>query len=144
MQSLQGQIDAVVADERLRAAETYRFMEEQTIAKQLSPDQWEELKPALTAHCEKLQKHSRLELSVEDDGDDFAIRNSTDGRVMSFRFNRDVPCIHYITPDGRRGHFGFRVAPRNKSILQIMDAARAMLIPEIVALAFKRVISQRD
>jgi len=140
MQTSRDLVDSAIADEEIRAAETYRFMEEQKIKKELAPAQWDDLKRALVAEHERLSKSSRLNLTIEDDGlSELSIRNNDIGKAMFLKYNPNAVCIQYVLPDGRNGHFGFQVN-RTGTVVQIMDGAVSRMIGEIVLFAFKRIL----
>jgi len=140
MQTSRKLIESLIAEDDRRAAETYRFMEEQKIKKGIAPEKWEELRVALIAECEKVSRNSSRQISVEEsDSDHLDIRNMESGVVLSMTYNPDVPCIQYTLPTGRSGHFGFRVARDGMSV-QIMDGTAPKFVHEIVALTLIRIL----
>src|SRR5438046_90019 len=96
MQGLRLIIERLSADRERRAAETFRFMEEQRIKKVLAPKQWEELREALQRECKTLEHQSDLSFVIETpDIDSLKITNVNSGRQASFTHNHNVPCISF-------------------------------------------------
>jgi hypothetical protein len=132
-------IDEINTEDERCFVDNYSFMEEQKIKKALAPAQWEEMKNALAEECTKVSKSSRATFAFESEGiNECSIRNLRNGKMLSMKYNPDVPCIQYTTPEGKSGHFGFRVN-REGTILQIMDGQYPKLLNEIVILSFLRI-----
>ena len=96
-------IEQINVDAEIKAAETYRFMEEQKIKKALAPAQWEDLQTSLEDECDKIKASSPMQLALEKEGIyEFTITNLRNGKAISLRYDPDVPCIH-VNAGGKRG-----------------------------------------
>jgi len=125
MQGLRLIIERLSADRERRAAETFRFMEEQRIKKVLAPKQWEELRESLQKECKSLERQSDLSFLIETpDIDSLKITNAKSGRQASFAYNPDVPCISFKGYDDG-GYFGFMVSADGISV-QLFDVKRTV------------------
>src|SRR5438876_336992 len=96
MQELQPIISKLNVDEENRAAESFRFMEEQRIKKAHAPQIWNDLKEKLTKACEEIP----IELRVDSGINKLKIKNLGNGRLLVLSFDPMVPCI---LCDGLRG-----------------------------------------
>ena len=131
MQDIRSIIDRINTAAEQRAAETYRFMEEQKIKKALGPALWEDLKRLLEKNSDQVMKSSPLRLRFSTDGiNDVSVKNITDGRTATLIYNPDVPCVFYKNP-GDQGQLTFRVSPDGNSV-QFMRGLVALMLDEIV------------
>lgn len=132
---------AIRAENERIFAEKYCFMEEQKIKKALAPQQWDELCAALDEEGRRINALAARDLvSCERPYPDSAtVRNLSDGRTVTLRYDPDVPCIHYEIPGGKKGHLGFRVAFDGTSV-QIMDGRYPKRIAEVAQDIFMRAV----
>lgn len=131
MQDLRSLIERANTVAEQRAAETYRFMEEQKIKKALGPALWEDLKRLLKDNCDQVMKSSPLRLHFSTDGiNDVSVKNLADGRTATLTYNPEVPCVFYKNP-GDKGQLTFRVSQDGNSV-QFMSGIVALMLDEIV------------
>jgi hypothetical protein len=122
----------------LRAAEVYCFMDEPGIKKALAPAQFEAFKKACETDCESVGKVSHVQLHFEEESPhEFTVTNVRSGKVASFRYDPDVPCIHFNTPSGT-GQIGFHVSPDGK-MLQFVLAGLPKFARELVFRFFQTI-----
>ena len=122
-----------------KAAEEYCFMETQKIKKALAPVQFEEFKKTCDDECRKIRAVSPVQLHFEDTPPfEFSITNLRSGRVASFRYDLDVPCIHFETLEGT-GHIGFHVSP-DGTMLQFVEQGIPKFIPQLIHKIFRTII----
>lgn len=140
MQDLRSLIEGVNSEEEKRAAENYRFMEEQKIKKALAPALWEELKAKMQDYCESFKKSSPVNLSMSAEGVyELSVTNIKNARTLSLAYNRDVPCVFYKGPSAT-GRLVFRVSPDGNcvnfmlgEIPKSLDALIVFLIQPLIA-----------
>lgn len=110
MQGLRPIIDRINTAEERRAAETFRFMEEQKIRKAYAPRLWDELKQEFKKQCEAVVKSSSVRLLCEENGiNELKVSAPKTGSAAVLTLNIDVPCIFYRTPHGN-GEIRFGVS----------------------------------
>ena len=128
MQTLSAEISRA-AD--LKAAEDYCFMESQKIKKSLAPAQFELFKKACETECENIGKISPVELHFEEESTrEFSVRNLRSGRMVSFAYDPDVPCIHFESPKGH-GHIAFHLSS-DGTMLQFVLSGIPKFIRELI------------
>jgi hypothetical protein len=108
VQGIRSLIDEINAADEKRAAETFRFMEEQKIRKALAPNEWDKLKTQLIQKCATFNQSTEHALQSEKRGvNELILRNAGTGKSAKFSYSADVPCVFFEGYDGG-GHFGFR------------------------------------
>jgi len=131
MQDLRSLIDSINAEEETRAAETFRFMEEQKIKKALGPALWEDLKIEFEKSRGAIEKSSSLRLEFVSEGiNEISIVNATNGKTAVLSYNSDVPCVFYRTPKDK-GQMTFRVSPDGNAIQFIVNGIPRNMLDEI-------------
>jgi len=106
-------------------------MENQKIKKALAPAQFEEFKKACEDECAKIGAVSPVQLHFEEDSTrEFSVRNLQSGRMVSFAYDPDVPCIHYESPKGH-GHIAFHVSS-DGTMLQFVLSGIPRFIVELI------------
>jgi hypothetical protein len=124
-------IDSVVAADKKRFVESYRFMEEQQIKKALATAQWEDLKHEVENVCLEITQTSPATLEFEPaSSQEVTVRNLKNGRTSTLRFDPTVPCVHYSTPKGN-GHYAFKVNEGGGSIIFVVDGEIPIVIKEL-------------
>jgi hypothetical protein len=130
VQGLRSLIDKTNASDEKRAAETFRFMEEQKIRKALAPNEWEKLKDTLIRECITFSQSTEHALLSDTLGiNELVLRNARTGKSVKFTYGADMPCVFYEGDE--RGHFAFRPSadgmtlqwfdPRYNRIITIED-----------------------
>jgi hypothetical protein len=141
MQGIRPLIDRINADEARRAAETFRFMEEQKIKKALGPALWEDLKAKLEEFCTATEKSSPSKLQFTAEGVyEVSIVNMKDGRTASLEYNTDVPCVFYQTPKSK-GQMTFRVSPDGNAVQLLVNNIPHML-DQIATVIFSQIMGR--
>ncbi len=122
----------------LKATEDYCFMESQKIKKALAPAQVEEFKKACEAECEKIAAVSPVQIHFEEESPyKFSARNLRSGKVVSFKYDPDVPCIHVETPKGN-GHVAFHLS-EDGTMLQFVLSGIPKSVGELVQRFFQMI-----
>jgi hypothetical protein len=123
----------------LAAVEAYKFMEEQKIKKALAPVQFEEFKKACEAECKNIGAVSPVKLHFgEESPHEFSVTNLRSGKIVSFRYDPDVPCIHFNAPDSK-GHIAFHVSPQG-TMLQFVESGIPKFVPQLIQKIFKTIV----
>jgi hypothetical protein len=109
VQGLRSIFDKINAADEERAAETFRFMEEQKIRKTLAPIEWEKLKEQLIRECANLTSASTKHvIQAETQGvNELRLKNTSTGKTAKFTYKPEMPCVVFEGFDGG-GHFAFR------------------------------------
>ena len=135
MQTLIAEINRAA---ELKAAEEYCFMETQKIKRSLAPAQFEAFKKACETECENIGKVSPVQLHFEEESPhEFSVTNLRSGKVVSFRYDPDVPCIHFETPKGT-GHIAFHVSA-DGTMLQFVLSSIPKFVGELVHRFFQMI-----
>ena len=131
MQDLRSIIDRINTAAEQRAAENYRFMEEQKIKKTLGPPVWEDLKRLLKEHCDQAVNSSSARLQFASKGiNDVSLKNLADGRTASLTYNAECPCVFFKNPS-EQGQLTFRVSQDGNSV-QLTHGKVPQFVDEIV------------
>jgi hypothetical protein len=139
MQALRSLIDSINADEETRAAETFRFMEEQKIKKALGPALWEDLKTKFEQSCVAIEQSSPLRLEFLTDGiNEITIVNAKNGKTAVLSYNSDVPCVFYRTPKDK-GQMTFRVSPDGNAVQFIVNGIPRSILDEIATVIISQI-----
>ena len=121
METLRQLIESINMEDEKRSAETARFVEEMKIKRALAPGQWQAIKADLREQSEAMLASSPVKIEIEATGIyDFFLRNLRNGKTFSLVYSPNVPCIQYVTPEGKEGHLAFRVSADGTSV-QILD-----------------------
>jgi hypothetical protein len=123
MQGLRSLIDKANAATERRAAETFRFMEEQKIRKTLAPSEWETFKGQLIQECASLAQSTEHRIQSETRGaNELILKHLATNNTAKFAYNADMPCVFFEGYDGG-GHFAFRPSADGMT-LQWFDTKR--------------------
>ena len=132
-------IEQINVDAEIKAAETYRFVEEQKIKKALAPAQWEDLQERLEGECDKIKASSPMQLALEKENIyEITVTNLGNGKAITLRYDRDVPCIH-VNARGKSGHLGFRVVFPGTSV-EIVEGEIPRNIADITVNLVRRIL----
>jgi hypothetical protein len=121
----------------MKAAEDYCFMETQKIRKALAPALVAEFRDGCKGECEGVTRAGIVHFE-DMPPYEWSVRNLKSGKVAFFRYDPEVPCVHYETPS-ISGHFGFLLS-QDGTYLMFSDRGLPRLIRELKHKIFKTLV----
>ncbi len=133
------QIEEINVEAEIKAAETYRYMEEHKIKNALALTQWEDLQTKLEGERDKLKASYPMQLAIEKEGNyEITVANLRNGISIPLRYDPNVPCIH-VNAGGKMFILGFRVAFDTLSV-EFMEGNIPLNIRDIAVNLTRRIL----